>query len=148
MIINNKRFQKTEKILYSYKYLKAQLQRDVYLLKSMEPDVSTSIVLNDAPTNKSPGDPTAITTLQFIEKKDQIEKRIELSRGYVRSIDKVLTYLDPLEREIVELKYFRGIQNYRIIMELGDRLSDSTFYRMRENIVEKFALMLWGVDEK
>jgi DNA-directed RNA polymerase specialized sigma subunit len=68
-------------------------------------------------------------------------EEIEQYRLILESIDNALTELDDLQKQFVELRYFKGLKVYEAKAQMHIA-EDKSFYRMRKQILDKFVISL------
>lgn len=84
-----------------------------------------------------PADPVSLAVTRALI----IEEKIRWNLNRIRRIEAGLQVLRPEEKEIVEKKYFSDTYytNEQIMLQL--QLSRNSFYRIRNEIVNKFAMV-------
>lgn len=146
-------FRRTEAVLYKYGYIKTQKGIDEKTLHNLLPDAGRSLDFGaPAPSNKNVSDPTYIKWEEFSSRKNyiaELEAAISKAENTISKIDKVLSFIEPTERKIIELKYFSEKKDFQVIMELSEEISGATYYRLKNEVINRFSLMLWGqgIDE-
>ncbi len=88
-------------------------------------------------TRKEPGDPVGLAATRSII----IEEKIKRNLNRIRKIEAGLKVLRPEEKQLVETKYFSDeyYTNDQIMIQL--QMSRNSFYRIRNEIVYKFAMI-------
>jgi len=129
-------FKYVEKELYSYRLYQAtvkELQRDLEELLERYPQFRTDKIV---PRNEV-GDPVGLAAIRALF----VEEKIRWNMERIRKIETGLEVLKPEERELVEKKYFSEVSytNEEIMLQL--RLSHNSFYRKRNEIINKFAMV-------
>ena len=129
-------FKYVEKELYSYRLYQAtvkELQRDLEELLERYPQFRTDKVV----ARNEVGDPVGLAAIRAIF----IEEKIRWNMERIRKIEAGLKILRPEERELVEKKYFSEVSytNEELMLQL--RLSRNSFYRRRNEIINKFAMV-------
>lgn len=84
-----------------------------------------------------PGDPVSLAATRALI----IEEKIRWNLNRIRKIEAGLRILRPEEKQLVEKKYFSDAYytNEQIMLQL--RMNRNSFYRMRNEIVNKFAIV-------
>ncbi len=125
-----------ERILYLYPLRKKQIEADKLKLKELKltGDIS-SVSFDDVRVHTS--DISNITenkVINYLEKRERIEKRIRINEVFCERIEKGLELLDDTGRKIIEGKYFFRLRDYEVYMELG--ISKSNYYPIRKKILD------------
>jgi len=82
-----------------------------------------------------PSDPTQMAVIRLLA----LERSAERAQFYVNAIDSVMNVLNEEERRFVKRKYFdNDTTNEALAAEMN--MSKERYYRMREEVVRKFAL--------
>lgn len=125
-----------ERILYLYPLRKKQIETDKLKLKELRltGDIS-SVSFDDVRVNTSGiNNITENKVINYLEKRERIEKRIRLNEIFCERVEKGLELLDDMGRKIIEGKYFFKCRDYEVYMELG--ISKSNYYPIRKKILE------------
>ena len=129
-------FNYIEKELYAYRIYQTaleELRSDLEDLAEQYPQARTDFVSN----RKEPGDPVGLAATRSII----IEEKLKRNLNRIRKIEAGLKVLRPEEKQLVEAKYFSDeyYTNDQIMIQL--QMSRNSFYRIRNEIVYKFALV-------
>lgn len=86
------------------------------------------------PRGSGIGKPTETTAIQLA----LLEQRVKCEAFWIRAIEDTLELLSDEDKTLVQLKYFEGyLTNEGIMLRMG--MSKKRFYRMRDEIITKFA---------
>jgi hypothetical protein len=98
---------------------------------------SRQISFESVPNRNGPGDPVNLTALRSL----MIEEKMKQALSRIRKIETGLTILNPEEKNIVESRYLSGVEytHDQIIIQL--RLNRNRYYKLREEIIQKFAMV-------
>lgn len=89
---------------------------------------------NGQPRGSGIGRPTETTAIQLA----LLEQRVKCEAFWIRAIEDTLELLSDEDKTLVQLKYFEGyLTNEGIMLRMG--MSKKRFYRMRDEIITKFA---------
>lgn len=129
-------FKFIEKELYSYRIYQtalAELKRDLEELAECYPQLQADVIS----VRKEPGDPVGLAATRSVI----IEEKIKRNLNRIRKIEAGLKVLRPEEKQLVEKKYFSDVYytNEQIMVQL--QMSRNLFYRIRNEIVYKFAMV-------
>lgn len=118
----------------TYKRALAELEADLEDLVNRSPQLPFDEV---HVRNNSPSDIVNLTVVRSLV----IEEKIKEKLSRIRKIEAGLKLVNDEERNIIELKYFSGIEytNDYIIEEL--HISRKKFYKLRDGIIYKFAIV-------
>lgn len=144
--VANKNYQRTEKELYDYEFLKKYItlrKRDLEELvyegvrgTSLSPDKISTNTISD----------TVSKEFFKIEKiSESWRKEIKKNESKVNKINVALDLLNDIERKIIELKYFKCLRVYAIAEELD--YSEKQIGRIKKNAINKISIVLWGNDK-
>ena len=121
-----------ERILYLYPLRKKQIETDKLKLKELRltGDIS-SVSFDDVRVHTSNiNNTTENEVINYLEKREKIEKRIRLNELFCERVEKGLEMLDDMGRKIIEGKYFFRCRDYEVYDGLN--LSSSCYYRKRK----------------
>ena len=124
-------FNFVEQKLYNYRTNKQiiadyEAQREAILHRTKDND--------GQPRGSGIGKPTETTAIQLA----LLEQRVKCESFWVRAIEDTLELLSDEDKTLVQLKYFEGyLTNEGIMLRMG--MSKKRFYRMRDEIITKFA---------
>jgi len=79
------------------------------------------------------GDPTLSKVIRL----ERMAGRIDEVRWYVQAVDDVLDLLTPQERQLVELRFFKGESDTRVYQQL--HIGKTKYYSMKRSVLLKFA---------
>ena len=86
------------------------------------------------PRGSGIGKPTETTAIQLA----LLEQRVRCESFWIRAIEDTMELLSDEDKMLVQLKYFEGyLTNDGIMLKMG--MSKKRFYRMRDEIITKFA---------
>lgn len=110
-----------------------ELKKDLEELAEMYPETRTDNVA----VKKEPGDPVGLAAIRSMI----IEGKIKRNLSRIRKIEAGLNLLRPEEKQLVEKKYFSEdyYTNDQIMLQL--QMSRNSFYRIRNEIIYKFAMV-------
>jgi len=120
-----------ERKLYDYPANKQiirdyEAQREALLHRTKEND--------GQPRGSGIGKPTETTAIQLA----LLEQRVRCESFWIRAIEDTMELLSDEDKMLVQLKYFEGyLTNDGIMLKMG--MSKKRFYRMRDEIITKFA---------
>lgn len=124
-------FNFVERKLYDYPANKQiiadyEAQREAILHRTKDND--------GQPRGSGIGKPTETTAIQLA----LLEQRVKCEAFWIRAIEDTLELLSDEDKTLVQLKYFEGyLTNEGIMLRMG--MSKKRFYRMRDEIITKFA---------
>lgn len=126
-----------ENELYLYRMYKLsleELKRDLEEISIELPQKPFEIV----PIRNGPGDPVSLTAIRTV----LIEEKIKQNSSRIRKIEMGYSLLNPEEKELVDKKYFSGIDytNEQLIIQF--KLRRNRFYQLRDGVIYKYALVL------
>lgn len=129
-------FKYVEKELYSYHVYQTalkELKRDLEELMEQYPQFRTDQIS----VRNELGDPVGLAATRAL----LIEEKIRWNMERTRKIEAGLRILRPEEKQLVEKKYFSEVSytNEEIMLQL--RMSRNSFYRKRNGIINKFAMV-------
>ncbi len=78
-------------------------------------------------------DPTCVVAFRLL----RLEERWRQVKFYVQAVEDVLACLDVEKRRLVEMRFFDGLPQWRVIEVLG--ISDSTFFRHEKEVLAMLA---------
>lgn len=116
-----------------YKLALSQLELDLEDIINLYGQVLTDRL----PSNLAPGDPVSLSALRALI----IEEKIKYYTSRIRRIESGIDLLNRDEKEVLTRKYFseNRYSNEDIIGEL--HINRSYFYKVRQDIIYKFALI-------
>ena len=129
--LTRQEFSFVERKLYDYPANKQiirdyEAQREAILHRTKEND--------GQPRGSGIGKPTEATAIQLA----LLEQRVRCESFWIRAIEDTMELLSDEDKMLVQLKYFEGyLTNEGIMLRMG--MSKKRFYRMREEIITKFA---------
>ena len=135
----------TEKILKGYRELKLHLEELKRLKESLKCDYTTQAITYDkekiSPTNKisKEVEEEVIRTLIKIE---ELEKEIEEESSLITKIDRAISNLSPIHKEVIEYKYIDCLSWDQIIDKT--RYSERSLKYKRSEAVKSIAIALYG----
>jgi phage transcriptional activator, RinA family len=136
----------TEKILYNYNYLKANLEIKLKELHEIKLDDGVSgINYEEVSTCKTykisqPVEATAILNLEMI---NSITQNIKKLKSKINSIEMSLSLLSDEEREIIQMKYFDSMNWPQISNKVN--MSERHAQRIKNNAINKMKVGLFGI---
>lgn len=129
--LTRQEFKFVERKLYDYPANKQiirdyEAQREAILHRTKDND--------GQPRGSGIGKPTETTAIQLA----LLEQRVRCESFWVRAIEDTMELLSDEDKMLVQLKYFEGyLTNDGIMLKMG--MSKKRFYRMRDEIITKFA---------
>ena len=129
--LTRQEFSFVERKLYDYPANKQiirdyEAQREAILHRTKEND--------GQPRGSGIGKPTEATAIQLA----LLEQRVRCESFWIRAIEDTMELLSDEDKMLVQLKYFEGyLTNDGIMLKMG--MSKKRFYRMRDEIITKFA---------
>jgi len=138
------KFKQTEKALYDYNFLKGYIElRNKDLLELTEyQGVSASALSLTKASNSKVSDPTAGEVIDMEKVRETWAKSIKVKESFIFKIDYAMTLLNEIEKQIIEMKYLKGIRSYIIADDLG--YSPRQINRIKKNTIDKISIILWG----
>ncbi len=137
-------YKATEKYLYNYKSLKANIENMKTQIKEL--DYSSVKGANyDYIDNGGYKKSAVESTVLYIDKKrSNLERKIIELKSKLERIDKSIEALNEVEQFIIKERYFEGKQWWKIAYKL--RYSERWCKELRSRAVEKISIGLWGED--
>lgn len=129
--LTRQEFKFVERKLYDYPANKQiirdyEAQREAILHRTKDND--------GQPRGSGIGKPTETTAIQLA----LLEQRVKCEAFWIRAIEDTMELLSDEDKMLVQLKYFEGyLTNDGIMLKMG--MSKKRFYRMRDEIITKFA---------
>ena len=129
--LTRQEFKFVERKLYDYPANKQiirdyEAQREAILHRTKDND--------GQPRGSGIGKPTETTAIQLA----LLEQRVKCESFWIRAIEDTMELLSDEDKMLVRLKYFEGyLTNDGIMLKMG--MSKKRFYRMRDEIITKFA---------
>lgn len=129
--LTRQEFKFVERKLYDYPANKQiirdyEAQREAILHRTKDND--------GQPRGSGIGKPTETTAIQLA----LLEQRVRCESFWIRAIEDTMELLSDEDKILVQLKYFEGyLTNDGIMLKMG--MSKKRFYRMRDEIITKFA---------
>lgn len=129
--LTRQEFKFVERKLYDYPANKQiirdyEAQREAILHRTKDND--------GQPRGSGIGKPTETTAIQLA----LLEQRVRCESFWIRAIEDTMELLSDEDKMLVRLKYFEGyLTNDGIMLKMG--MSKKRFYRMRDEIITKFA---------
>ena len=129
--LTRQEFNFVERKLYDYPTNKQiirdyEAQREAILHRTKDND--------GQPRGSGIGKPTETTAIQLAP----LEQRVRCESFWIRAIEDTMELLSDEDKMLVQLKYFEGyLTNDGIMLKMG--MSKKRFYRMRDEIITKFA---------
>ncbi len=129
--LTRQEFKFVERKLYDYPANKQiirdyEAQREAILHRTKDND--------GQPRGSGIGKPTETTAIQLA----LLEQRVRCESFWIRAIEDTMELLSDEDKMLVQLKYFEGyLTNDGIMLKMG--MSKKRFYRMRDEIITKFA---------
>lgn len=129
--LTRQEFRFVERKLYDYPANKQiirdyEAQREAILHRTKDND--------GQPRGSGIGKPTETTAIQLA----LLEQRVRCESFWIRAIEDTMELLSDEDKMLVQLKYFEGyLTNDGIMLKMG--MSKKRFYRMRDEIITKFA---------
>ena len=129
--LTRQEFRFVERKLYDYPANKQiirdyEAQREAILHRTKDND--------GQPRGSGIGKPTETTAIQLA----LLEQRVRCESFWIRAIEDTMELLSDEDKILVQLKYFEGyLTNDGIMLKMG--MSKKRFYRMRDEIITKFA---------
>ena len=136
----------TEKILYNYNYLKANLEIKLKELHEIQLDDGVSGInyegVSTCKTYKisQPVEAAAILNLEMI---NSITQNIKKLKSKINSIEMSLSLLSDEEREIIQMKYFDSMNWIQISDKIN--ISERQAHRIKHNAINKIKIGLFGI---
>ena len=136
----------TEKILYNYNYLKANLEIKLKELHEIQLDDKVSgINYEGVSTYKTykisqPVEDIAVLNLEMI---NSITQNIKKLKSKINSIEMSLSLLSDEEREIIQMKYFDSMNWIQISDKIN--ISERQAHRIKHNAINKIKIGLFGI---
>ncbi|WP_417203731.1 sigma factor-like helix-turn-helix DNA-binding protein [Acetoanaerobium sticklandii] len=136
----------TEKILYNYNYLKANLEIKLKELHEIQLDDGVSGInyegVSTCKTYKisQPVEAAAILNLEMI---NSITQNIKKLKSKINSIEMSLSLLSDEEREIIQMKYFDSMNWPQISNKVN--MSERHAQRIKNNAINKMKVGLFGI---
>lgn len=136
----------TEKILYNYNYLKANLEIKLKELHEIQLDDGVSGInyegVSTCKTYKisQPVEDIAILNLEMI---NSIKQNIKKLKSKINSIEMSLSLLSDEEREIIQMKYFDSMNWPQISSKVN--MSERHAQRIKNNAINKMKVGLFGI---
>lgn len=149
-------YKKTEAYLYNYKEWRGRLEvlraEIEFAVAGLYPAgiASYQEAINRLASSSSTTERYAIArVLEDISMvpngKEMMEELVDLQRRVVR-VEAAIKALTPRELELVEMRYFDGLDNLEVCNRLG--LSRSPYYDMRAEVVAKLARCMGFLDSE
>lgn len=136
----------TEKILYNYNYLKANLEIKLKELHEIQLDDGVSGInyegVSTCKTYKisQPVEDIAVLNLEMI---NSITQNIKKLKSKINSIEMSLSLLSDEEREIIQMKYFDSMNWPQISNKVN--MSERHAQRIKNNAINKMKVGLFGI---
>lgn len=136
----------TEKILYNYNYLKANLEIKLKELHEIQLDDGVSGInyegVSTCKTYKisQPVETASILNLEMI---NSITQNIKKLKSKINSIEMSLSLLSDEEREIIQMKYFDSMNWPQISNKVN--MSERHAQRIKNNAINKMKVGLFGI---
>lgn len=147
MIMKADYYKGTEKILYNYNYLKANLEIKLKELQEIEKDDGVRAVdfegISTCKTYRisQPVEDMAILNLEMI---NSITKNINKLKSKINSIEKSLNLLSDEERGIIQMKYIDSMNWIQISEKVN--ISGRQAQRIKNNAINKIKVGLFGIN--
>ncbi|MBF7097592.1 sigma-70 RNA polymerase sigma factor region 4 domain-containing protein [Alkalibacter mobilis] len=136
------KYRQTERVLYDYKFIKGYVELRKQDLQELEYEGVKALQYSETMSGSGEiSDPVA-REFEIIEKQRfLLKKAIAEKELIIKKIDYALHILSDLERNIVEMKYFKGIRNYDIADCLG--YSKKQIERINKSTIYNISSMIW-----
>jgi RinA family phage transcriptional activator len=95
----------------------------------------------DLASDRQAQNKTSDQVCEKILRLERLAHSVDRAKFYVKAIDSVLEDADPLDKDIVELKYWTEVYTNQGVAQ-ALHLSTSDFYRRRKALIRKFAKMM------
>lgn len=128
------RYVENELYLYRmYKLSLEELKRDLEEISIETGQKPFEVV----PIKNGPGNPVSLMAIRAVV----IEEKIKLKSSRIRKIEIGYSLLNPEEKELVDKKYFSGMDytNEQLIIQF--QLRRNRFYKLRDGVIYKYALI-------
>jgi DNA-directed RNA polymerase specialized sigma subunit len=139
-------YKTTEKFLYNYRPLKISIENMESELKELEPLGASAIDYSKEKTGATYNisKQTEDEALHIITQKEILKDRIEKTKKKVERIEKGLSSLSPIEKEIISRRYFESEQWYEIAYKV--KYHESWCKEIRKRAIIKLSVALFGVE--
>lgn len=142
----NKNYQRTEKELYDYEFLKKYISlRRKDLEELVYEGVSGTALSEDSISTNRISDPVAKEFFKIEKISEAWRKEIKKNESKVNKINVAVGLLNDIEKSIIEKKYFKCLRIYEIAKDLD--YSEKQISRIKKNAINKISIVLWGNDE-
>lgn len=136
----------TEKILWQYTSYKAYIENAKEELAEMDKDAGVGMGIDYskdklAPTYKF-SSMTESEAEQRIDRKELLQKQIEIISHKLNRIERALNALSETDRKIIEMYYFQGKRIWEIQFEV--QYSDRQVKRKKRYALEKLKISIYG----
>lgn len=140
-------FKKTEKILYNYNYLKANLDFKKSELDELKSEDGIRVVdYQSTPTSKTYkiSQPVEDKAILNMERQNSITVTINKLKSKINSIEKSLTFLNNEERKIIEFRYINSMNWIQISQEIN--ISERQAQRIKTKAIDKLKIAFFGLE--
>ena len=131
--------------LKNYEKRKISLQNNLEELKALKlkADGMRSVASNPGAV-KGGGNVYELALIDNIDRRNRLERNVELAKTFVRRIDRALEQLTENERTVLQYFYINRTHNY--INDLCDKLNveRATVYRIKNEAIYNFTIALYG----
>lgn len=136
----------TEKILYNYNYLKANLEIKLKELQEIKLDDGLRAVdfegVSTCKTYKI-SQPVEDMAILNIERINSITENVKKLKSKINSIEMSLSLLSDEEREIIQMKYIDSMNWIQISNKVN--ISERQAHRIKHNAINKIKIGLFGI---
>lgn len=145
-IMSKKEFDKineVESFLYNYKSIKLAIENLKMELASMEEPSLSAIQYKEGSgkTNKFNSD-----VENKVLRKELLESRIKHMESKTEQIDKALSILPDIEKEIIQYRYIEGKNYYEFTYKIYK--SERQCRRIKNKALNKIVISFFGIEEK
>lgn len=140
-------FKFTEKLLYQYKHMKSHVEQLEYLKQSIKSEDNIAIraiTYDDIKVSPTYQISNAVRdgVIDSVKVSQEIDIDLYHEKSLIKKIDKAINNLDPIRKEVIELKYFEQ-KGWKIIISKlpGD---EKTLRKYKKQAVTSIAIELFG----
>lgn len=137
-------YKQIEKILYNYKLIKSSIDNNKLILENLEVVDGVKAITHGEVSSKTNKFNSIVenATIDNIERKEKLEKKIATDELTIKLIDNTLKALPEVERKILEMFYIENIDWWKVALEVA--YSEGWCKEKRRSAINKIVSFLVG----
>ena len=136
-------YRATEKYLYNYRALKANIENIKTQIGELDYNSVKSASLGHISNGNCRKSTVENAVINLDERKNELNEIKQRLKNKIERIDRAIGALNSIEKQIIEGKYFKGEQWWQIAH--GVKYSERHCKRLRTNAIRKISVGLFGL---